>query len=83
MWRTCATRDDDPGFRRSVWDPETSRERIGDWGGPDQAFNEASFAARGTQEPKRCACASACVPVSGRCLLDMKYPSTLSPKPEP
>ena len=49
----------------------------------DQAFNEASFATGGTQEPKRCACASACVPVSGRCLLDMKYPSTLSPKPEP
>jgi hypothetical protein len=24
-----------PGVRRSVWDPETSRERIGDWGGPD------------------------------------------------
>ena len=23
------------GVRRSVWDPETSRERIGDWGGPD------------------------------------------------
>ena len=49
----------------------------------DQAFNEASFATGGTQEPKRCACTSACVPVSGRCLLDMKYPSTLSPKPEP
>ena len=24
-----------PGGQRSVWDPETSRERIGDWGGPD------------------------------------------------
>jgi hypothetical protein len=23
------------GVRRSVWDPETSRERIGDWGGPE------------------------------------------------
>jgi len=22
-------------FRRSVWDPETSRERVGDWGGPE------------------------------------------------
>ena len=49
----------------------------------DQAFNEASFATGGTQEPKRCACTSACVPVSCRCSLDMKYPSTLSPKPEP
>ena len=26
------------GVRRSVWDPETSRERIGDWGGPDWAL---------------------------------------------
>jgi hypothetical protein len=23
------------GVRRSVWDPETLKERIGDWGGPD------------------------------------------------
>ena len=23
------------GVRRSVWDPETSRERVGDWGGPE------------------------------------------------
>jgi len=37
LWRTCATRDDDPGLRRSVWDPEASRERIGDWGGPERS----------------------------------------------
>jgi hypothetical protein len=24
--------------RRSVWDPETSRERIGDWGGPETVW---------------------------------------------
>ena len=25
------------GVRRSVWDPATSRERIGDWGGPGRS----------------------------------------------
>jgi hypothetical protein len=24
--------------RRSSWDPETSRERIGDWGGPETVW---------------------------------------------
>jgi hypothetical protein len=26
------------GVRRSVWDPEISRERIGDWGGPETVW---------------------------------------------
>jgi hypothetical protein len=26
------------GVRRSVWDPEPSRERVGDWGGPEAVW---------------------------------------------
>ena len=26
------------GVRGSVWDPETSRERVGDWGGPETVW---------------------------------------------
>ena len=34
------------GVRRSVWDSETSRERIGDWGGPETVWAFSCAAAR-------------------------------------
>ena len=34
------------GVRRSVWDPETSRKRIGDWGGPETVWALLCVAAR-------------------------------------
>ena len=51
-----------------------------------QAFNEATFAARGTQQPKRCACAPAGLLVRGGFSLDMKCPihlQHLTPNPIP
>jgi hypothetical protein len=33
------------GVRGSVWDPKTSRERVGDWGGPETVW--ALFALNG------------------------------------
>jgi hypothetical protein len=34
------------GVRRSVWDPETSRERIGDWSGPETVLTLLCVAER-------------------------------------
>jgi hypothetical protein len=48
----------------------------------DQAFNEATFAARGAQQPQRCACAPAGILVRGGFSLDMKCPFTCSPEPQ-
>ena len=47
-----------------------------------QAFNEATFAARGTQKPLRCACAPAGMLVRGGFSLGMKCPFTCSPEPQ-
>jgi hypothetical protein len=49
----------------------------------DQAFNEATFAARGAQQPQRCACAPAGILVRGGFSLDMKCPFTCSSEPHP
>ena len=40
-----------PGVRRSVWDPETSRELIGDWGGPETVWALLCVAARRATRP--------------------------------
>jgi len=39
------------GVRRSVWDPETSRERIGGWGGPETVLALLCVAARRATRP--------------------------------
>jgi hypothetical protein len=39
------------GVRRSVWDPKTSRERIGDWGGPETAWTLLCVAERRATRP--------------------------------
>ncbi len=39
------------GVRRSVWDPETSRERGGDWGGPETVWALLYVAERRATRP--------------------------------
>ena len=39
------------GVRRSVWDPETSRERVGDWGGPATIWTLLCVAERRATRP--------------------------------
>ena len=39
------------GFRRSVWDSQTSRERIGDWGGPETVWALLCVAERRATRP--------------------------------
>jgi len=39
------------GVRKSVWDPETSRERVGDWGGPETVWALFCVAARCATRP--------------------------------
>jgi hypothetical protein len=39
------------GVRRSIWDPETSRERIGDWGGPETVWALLCVAERRATRP--------------------------------
>jgi hypothetical protein len=42
------------GVRGSVWDPETSRERVGDWGGPETVwalFRMSSASSRTAPSP--------------------------------
>jgi hypothetical protein len=70
----CASGSDCPSGGAFQFSPEA------------QAFNEATFAARGTQQPKRCACAPAGLLVRGGFSLDMKCPihlQHLTPNPIP
>ena len=46
-----ASRLIDQGVRRSVWDPETSRELIGDWGGPETVWALLCVAERRATRP--------------------------------
>jgi len=39
------------GVRRSVWDPEPSRERVGDWGGPETVWALLCVAERRATRP--------------------------------
>ena len=39
------------GVRGSVWDPEASRERVGDWGGPETAWALLCVAERRATRP--------------------------------
>jgi len=39
------------GVRRSVWDTETSRERVGDWGGPETVWALLCVAERRATRP--------------------------------
>jgi hypothetical protein len=39
------------GFRRLVWNPETSRERVGDWGGPETVWALLCVAERRATRP--------------------------------
>ena len=39
------------GVRGSVWDPETSRERVGDWGGPETVWALLCVAERRATRP--------------------------------
>jgi len=39
------------GVRGSVWDPEPSRERVGDWGGPESVWALLCVAERRATRP--------------------------------
>ena len=39
------------GVRGLVWDPETSRERVGDWGGPETVWSLLCVAERRATRP--------------------------------
>jgi hypothetical protein len=43
----------DPRPLRSGWDPETSRERVGDWGGPETVWALLWVAERRATRPRR------------------------------
>ena len=47
------TRGSGDRVRRSAWDPETSRERIGDWGGPEAVLAQSCVTARRATRPNR------------------------------
>ena len=40
-----------PGGQGSIWDPETSRERVGDWGGPETVWALSCVAERRATRP--------------------------------
>jgi hypothetical protein len=66
------------GVRGSVWDPEPSRERVGDWGGPETVLALLCVAARRATRPNGCRHMlgrerpEAVSPVSGVVLTDLQ-----------
>jgi len=41
------------GVRGSVWDPEPSRERVGDWGGPEDGLGPLVCCRKACHKAKR------------------------------
>jgi hypothetical protein len=63
------------GFRGSVWDPETSRERVGDWSGQETGWALLLlYVATGTRQNGELGCSTRC-----RHMLGPERPETVSP----